>query len=254
MTSDSEHSSVAARRVAFWIRHPALASLLLGLVLVLGVLIWPMLVRSPAVDQAELASGLPWSIERLPHGGSRVFGLDPGVTPLQVLQDRAGDDLRIAILAGLRETGALEAAIDNYRAGFITGKLIVSVAAEPEMIKRWRMRPIKREMIDGGGGTSRETLHPDDLALALRQPITGISFIPSVQLDAAMVQQRFGAPAEQLQIGQQQHWLYPDQGLAVTIDPKGRELLQYVAPREFDLRLRRPLVAAHDKAGAASAS
>jgi hypothetical protein len=38
--------------------------------------------------------------------------------------------------------------------------------------------------------------------------------------------------------------MYPAQGLAVVLDSQGREVLQYVAPADFDRRLRAPLIAA----------
>ena len=61
-----------------------------------------------------------------------------------------------------------------------------------------------------------------------------------------MLQARFGTPAERLAEGERlQHWLYPPQGLAVLLDAKGREVLQYVAPAEFEARLAAPLRAAH---------
>ena len=37
------------------------------------------------------------------------------------------------------------------------------------------------------------------------------------------------------------HWLYPVKGLDVVVREEGKEVLQYVAPREFE-RLARPLV------------
>ena len=48
---------------------------------------------------------------------------------------------------------------------------------------------------------------------------------------------------------QVEHWLYPERGLAIALDAKGRELLQYVAPAEFERRLRAPLLKASPAAG-----
>ena len=39
------------------------------------------------------------------------------------------------------------------------------------------------------------------------------------------------------------HLLYPDKGLDVVVDSEGKELLQYVAPKDFAL-LREPLLKA----------
>jgi hypothetical protein len=73
-------------------------------------------------------------------------------------------------------------------------------------------------------------------------PLAGIGFIPSAQLDAAMLQARFGEPAERIAGGERrQHWLYPAIGMAVALDRDGRDLLQYVAPADFERRLAAPL-------------
>ncbi|MEX8517439.1 MAG: hypothetical protein AB3X44_02830 [Leptothrix sp. (in: b-proteobacteria)] len=250
MTSISDPSATVAARVSFWVRHPGLAVLGLTLVLLLGLLIWPMLATSrPTEPDTAAQPTLPWQIETLPQGGSRVFGLEPGRTSLQTLQTRWADELQIAMMAARGETGALEAAVDNFHAGFVTGKLIISIDTEPATLERWRQRSPKREIIEGGTASMR--LQYEDLAQALQLPITGLSFIPSAQLDEQMVRERFGEPAAKHQTGAQQHWLYPERGLAITIDPNGRELLQYVAPREFEQRLRQPLLAAAASAAAA---
>ena len=78
----------------------------------------------------------------------------------------------------------------------------------------------------------------------LLEPIKAISVIPTVNLDEATVIQRFGQPGERLAVSEKRvHLLYPDKGLDVVVDGEGKELLQYVAPRNFAL-LREPLNAA----------
>ena len=72
------------------------------------------------------------------------------------------------------------------------------------------------------------------VALAWQLPVRGITFSPSLDLDADIIQSRFGTPESVVEINTQQaHWLYPDRGLDVVLDAKGKELLQYLAPREF---------------------
>ena len=52
---------------------------------------------------------------------------------------------------------------------------------------------------------------------------------------------RFGEPGERLVVSEKRvHLLYPDKGLDVVVDGNGKELLQYVAPRDF-AELREPL-------------
>ena len=104
--------------------------------------------------------------------------------------------------------------------------------------------PDSRPGVTWGSTTRRITLHPDDLAAADRLPIRAISVIPTVNLDEATVVRRFGDPGERIVVSDRRtHLLYPKLGLDVVVDQDGKELLQYVAPRDFAM-LRAPLVAA----------
>lgn len=251
MTASSP-ADAAARPTSFWLRHPALSALLVTLVLLLAALAWPLLSAGGRGGSAAPAEGLPWQVELLPGGGSRVFGLAIGSDTLAEAQARWGDDLRIAIVAAHGELGALEASSDRHTAGFLTGRLILSTEVEPALLVHWRQRASKREFVQGG--SALETLQADDLAEALRRPIVAIGFVPSANLDAETLRQRFGEPSERLVLNGLEHWLYPERGLAVLLDPARRELLQYVAPREFEARLRRPLLDGIAAAAAEAAS
>jgi hypothetical protein len=111
------------------------------------------------------------------------------------------------------------------------------------LVAAWQARAAKRTPVDGDA--MRYTLTADDLAVALRAPLVGVTFIPVAQLDAETLRARFGDPAERLASGERLvQWMYPRQGLAVVLDSQGREVLQYVAPTDFEKRLRAPLIAA----------
>jgi hypothetical protein len=113
---------------------------------------------------------------------------------------------------------------------------------------RWRDHAAKEEPVSAD--TRRIALRADDRTEALRSPIVGIGFIPAAQLDGETLRQRFGEPAQRIGDGAQvEHWLYPERGLAIALDAKGRELLQYVAPADFERRLRAPLLKALPPAG-----
>ena len=60
-------------------------------------------------------------------------------------------------------------------------------------------------------------------------------------LDEATLIERFGTPGERLPVSSERvHLLYADKGLDIVVDAQGKELLQYVPPRDF-ARLREPL-------------
>jgi hypothetical protein len=80
------------------------------------------------------------------------------------------------------------------------------------------------------------------LVVADKLRVKAVSVIPTVNLDEATIVQRFGQPGERIQVSEKRvHLLYPEKGLDVVVDGDGKELLQYVAPRDFAL-LREPLL------------
>jgi hypothetical protein len=166
---------------------------------------------------------LPWQIEADGAGGSRVFGLRPGVSTLA-------------------EVGLLEGYYAQVQLGFVLAKMIVTVDLPEKAIIEMRDRALKAKHMEST--TRKITLHPDDRAAVANLPVRAIAVIPTVNLDEATVVQRFGEPGERIAVSDKRtHLLYPKQGLDVVLDKDGKELLQYVAPRDF-ARLREPLLAA----------
>jgi hypothetical protein len=189
----------------------------------------------------EADANLPWNVRVATDGTSRVFGLGLGHGTLADARARFASDLEIAIVAAPGEAGTLEAYVARVQAGFVTGSLVLGARLEPREVEAMRQRSVKRQFMEST--TRRLSLHPDDLPAALSAPLTAIAFVPSANLDATTLLQRFGPPGERLRgTDQAEHLLYADRGIDIIVDPKGREIIQYVAPREFD-RLRAPLLA-----------
>lgn len=196
-------------------------------------------------SQQGAPSGLPWEIELLPGGASKVMGITLGDGPigstLADAQQRWGQDTQIAIIAAPGEDGMLEAFADPASAGFIMGKAVITAQLPSADVRGMRERAIKSEFMEST--TRKYTLATADLPAALKAPVTALSFIPQANLDEATIVARFGPPAERLRSnGHLEHFLYPDRGLDIALDSEGKELLQYVAPSQFE-RLRAPLKA-----------
>lgn len=190
---------------------------------------------------AQAVTGLPWQVEIMPDGNSKVFGLTLNVSTIGDARKTFGPDMEIAIIAAPNEAGSLEAYYSRVTAGIISGKIIFTAGLDRETIERMRQRAPKSEYMESS--TRKYALHQEDLAFAENSPITGITFIPQASLDADVALTRFGQPGERIRASEQvEHLLYPDKGLTLTLDSQGKEVLQYVAPRQF-ARLRDPLAA-----------
>lgn len=220
-------------------KHPFLIALAAGglsLLLAFAPVLWHMAVPGAPAPPAQ---GMPWQVETPAPGASRVFGLAlPGSTLAEVRQ-RWGDELKIALMAGADGGLALEAYLEQFSAGGVTGRLVLAFEADAAELAAWR------DALPGtptGSGAWRHPLAGASAARADAAPLVGLSFIPAAQLDGETLQARFGPPAERLAGGERlAHWLYPALGLAVALDAEGKEVLQYVAPADFERRLAAPL-------------
>lgn len=211
----------------------------IALVVAASLAVFVLLRPQDGPSPARAPHGLPWQIEVLPDGGSRVFGLQLARSTLDDARARFGDGMKLGVVAAQGEPGALEAYYDSVSAGVILGRMVLVARADAATLNGMRER--SRDRTHMNGTTFRYVLTHDDVLEALRLPIAAITFIPAADLDAETVRKRFGEPVERLRIDAQvEHLLYPARGLDVLVDGDGKEVLQYVAPREF-ARLREPL-------------
>jgi hypothetical protein len=213
---------------------------------VLVLLVAMLLAQMAFPPQRETAPatthGMPWQIENPGPGQSRVFGLTLGGNAASTLSDAlrlAKEAPRLALLAPPDAPLALEAYFDTVSIGQLTGKLVLSIAVSSGELDAMRTKAAKTDHLETG--IRQFTLNDADRQRAERLPLAAIAFIPSAGLDEAIILQRFGAPAERIRQGETlEHFLYPDKGLDLVLDSKGKEVLQYVAPADF-ARLRAPL-------------
>lgn len=228
-----------------WRRLPPFAWALIAGVLSLAAAFaptaWHMLAAPPGPPAAPAKE--PWRIDVGADGTSRVMGLQLGTDTLGSLHGRLGEALQPAIVARRGEAGALEALVDPFSAGFVAGRLVLAFDAPSDALARWRDGAAKSDVMNTGA--HRYTLSADSAREAASVRLAGATFVPALSLSADDVTQRFGAPAA-VQAGDEglQTWLYPDRGLAIALQPGRKAVLQYVAPSDFERRLRPAMVPA----------
>lgn len=189
-------------------------------------------------DSKQSIKGLPWQVQVLPDGSTKVFGLTLGKNTLGDAVAILGDDMELAVIAAADEAGSLEMYYSSYRAGLLSGKLILAAARDDAGVTAFRINAATTEVL--GTGSRKYVLNRDDYAHAFKSVISNIAFIPAVNLNHDIILKRFGEPAAIIHTSEQMHYLYPEKGLDVMLSEDGKEVLQYVPPRLFE-RLQRPL-------------
>lgn len=208
----------------------------------LFVLLAVVLAVYPFLDSAknnETVTGLPWQIDILSDGSTQIFGLSAGVSKLSDALEILGNDMELAIVAASDEAGDLEMYYGHYRAGLLSGKLVLQTNVSDEKIKQWRDNAVKFEYM-ATGLAKKYSLSPDDLPKILNETIVGLTFIPAVNLDEQVILARFGEPERRIELTGVTHYLYPALGLDIAHHVDSKEVLQYVSPASFQ-QLVQPL-------------
>lgn len=193
------------------------------------------------------AADYPWGVHALSDGRSEVFGLTLGsstTAPASTLAD-AMKRFDSAPELGLFESRAgklsLEAYYGELTLGELSAKMVLTLSADAQTLNGMRTRAVDRKRVESGD--NRYVLSSDDYRRAAALPIASITYIPYVDLNESIVERHFGTPAERVATAKGvEHLLYPKLGLDILLSDHGKDVLQYVAPRDFG-RLRMPLLA-----------
>jgi hypothetical protein len=188
----------------------------------------------PQIGEKLQTAEFPWNITLHEDGSSEVFSLKPGISTLQDVQARFHEAEAIAIYHG-QSQDSLEAYFDTIKIGPLEAKLVITLNASKEELEQMLERA--RGIALSGDADRKIKLSSDDQLQALQRTISGITFIPKYSgLDSDFIKERFGEPAAWLRLNENAvQYFYPDKGLSILIDAKGKEVLEYKHPAQFIL-------------------
>jgi hypothetical protein len=213
-------------------------------------LFWPVLLFSvvavavavllPSGPAPEPPHDLPWQIEALPNGDSRVFGIELGRTPLGELETHLKEPAEIGLFVSGAGKRTVEAYFNSVVLSGLKARIVATLDFDRQALQRLFDHGVRIETL--AVGRRKVTLSDDDLPLVYRTSVVALTYLPRVDLDPEVLRRRFGEPAERIAEpgGKIEHWLYPAKGLDVVVNQEGKDLLQYVPPRRFE-QLRAPL-------------
>lgn len=184
---------------------------------------------------------LPWQITITPDGDSRVLGVELGRTSLSDAELAFGEPAEVSLFARDDGSRVVEAYFDSVDISGIRARIVLVMSLDKAQIDAMYERGIR--IANMGGGRRKVTLSDADMTALKSMPIGSMTYIPRANLDAELVQKRFGEPAARIAEaeGNTVHWLYPDKGLDIALNPEEKEVLQYVRPEDFE-RIRAPLM------------
>lgn len=186
---------------------------------------------------------LPWKIAHPTPDTTRIFGITLGQTSLsETTKLFAGEaEIQISLFKPTDGKLGIEAFTEEVNFNGLKAKIVMNIAVPEGELQGMFERGLR---MNGTPSGKRITLTADDLARVQQAPIVSLTYLPNVRLDDAIMAKRFGEPAQRVREKRSGviHWLYPQHGLDIVLGGDEKPLLQYVAPKDFEL-LRAPLLA-----------
>lgn len=197
-----------------------------------------LLINKEPKDRAPITDVYPWQIKILNDGRSSIFGI---ILNESILKDVDGK-LKVTSVVALYESTkklSLEAYYKNVSLGGLIGSFVFTLDATKEQLYKIKKESHKKErtndnevkyLLDKAATTETKKLR-----------VKNLIYIPRVQLDEETIVNRFGIPAYKLKLKTKEigwHYLYPEKGLDLIYKQEGKEVLQYVLPKNFNLLLK----------------
>ncbi|HLP97908.1 MAG TPA: hypothetical protein VK149_05640 [Sideroxyarcus sp.] len=184
---------------------------------------------------------LPWHIEHPTPDSVRIFGLTLGEANTNEAEKRFQEEAKPSLFKSPKGEMVTEVFFEQVNLAGLRSRIVLTLDVPEAELKGMYERGLR--MAATGSG-KKITLTPDDIAKLRTFPIASLTYMPGVRVEDAMFLKRFGEPAQRVKEKESGaiHWLYPQNGLDITLGGGEKPLLQYVPPKHFD-KLTRPLLA-----------
>ena len=203
------------------------------IILAISLLVLAVAILLPGGRTVDGAPKLPWRIDIQADGATRVFDLTLGQSPLRQASELLGAEPKLSLFRSVDGSYAIEAYFQRVALSGLRADFIFSLDIEADQAASMFERGLRISQL--GSGTKKVELNPTDSATALASPIRHLTYIPMANLDAELIERQFGQPAQILDDPEgAQHWLYPDKGLDIALNPDAKEVFQYVHPADFE--------------------
>lgn len=192
-------------------------------------------------DKPKRIEDLPWHIEHPAPGLVRIFGLTLGVSTADEAERHFKELAVPSLFKSPQGNLVAEVFFEQVDMAGLRSKIVLTIDVPAAELKGMYERGLR---MGSTGSGKKITMTPEDIALMRTRPISSLTYLPGLRVEDAVFLKRFGQPAQRIKETQSGniHWLYPQNGLDITLGGGEKPLLQYVSPNNFD-RLIQPLVA-----------
>jgi hypothetical protein len=185
---------------------------------------------------------LPWYIEHPTPDSVRVFGLTLGKSATNEAELRFKEVAIPSLFKSPEGKLIAEIFFEQVNLAGLPSRIVLTIDVPDAELQGMYERGLRM----AATGTGKEiTMTADDIARLRTLPISSLTYLPNLRLDDEIFLKRFGQPAQRVQEKNKSglvHWLYPQNGLDITLGKGMKPLLQFVPPKDFD-KLVRPLMA-----------
>lgn len=183
---------------------------------------------------------LPWHIEHPTADSVRVFGLTLGVSTPAEAEARFKEQAEPSLFKSPAGVMSAEVFFEQINLAGLRSRVVLTVDIADAEMKEMYARGLR---MAGTGSGKKITLTPEDVAHLRSLPISSMTYMPGVRVEEPLFLKRFGKPAQIVKETKTGaiHWLYPQNGLDLTLGGGEKPVLQYVSPNKFDA-LVKPLL------------
>jgi hypothetical protein len=202
-------------------------------VLAAAVLGFIAIMLFPGSREHEGPPRLPWDVQVDGEGRTRVFGLTLSQSTLGDIQALFGEEGEINLFSTAPGQYSVESYFEQVYLSSLRADFVVTLDAPQETLAAMYDHGLRVSQLPSG--TKRIKLDPADIATLRQAPIRHITYLPMSRLDEALLEKRFGVPVERITEAESGvvHWIYPDKGMDLARDPKGKVVIQYVNPPDL---------------------
>jgi hypothetical protein len=188
-------------------------------------------ITTPQSDSLVRVTNLPWQITVKDPQTLHVFDLDIGKATLGQAVLVLKSEYELAWFENSDNSISLEAYFLRVSLSGLRAKIVLEL--DPKDLDRdfLKQNSGKPEIL-----ASRSIKYPlDDLAHVLsNRTILSLTYVPKSSVEPELIESRFGHAEKVIKSDENiSHWFYPQKGLVISLNKRGKEAFQYIPTNDF---------------------